>query len=474
MNSYKLGIIIPYRHRYQQLLELKSTIIEILNQAKIDYEIIIVEQDDAKTFNRGKLLNVGYTYAKKLNCNYIVFHDVDMIPVDVDYSYSEYPVHLASNFISESNFSRTIFDTYFGGVTIFPINVFESINGYSNEYWGWGYEDDDLLFRCKVNNISLDYKKIPMMGGNTAALKLNGNDAFIEFNNVVDLEKKITFFITFYPDDISCNHKKYDDVFSVFTIPGFDLTISYNSYSRYNFELYDSRKNILYINSDIKVNYKTNICVTLDPILKEVKMYQDGVLIGVQKYIGYLYDYKNVEKIYLGVGDPNREEEPKFFKGLINSFAIFSTVLTEKEIIEISKNKYFGLTQNFGDFESSHALLLYYDAKCIKDYMLIDLSGSNNNGKITNCEIVGYNYDEHKTIQIPYRRDCTFKLLSHPENGYVDGSWKDMTTRYNQMRFFNEVSKGYKNPKEDGLSDLKYKELTHAYINKQTHVLVSI
>lgn len=472
--SHKLGVIIPYRHRYQQLIELKAALANNFTKNNIDYEIIIVEQDDAKTFNRGKLLNIGFTYAKKLDCDYVVFHDVDMLPQDVDYSYSDVPIHLASNFISNGTFKRVNFDTYFGGVTMFPSDIFENINGYSNEYWGWGYEDDDLLFRCRQFYLPLDIKEVKNMGGNTAGLKFNGKDAYVEFDNFIDLKDEITFFITFYPDDIVCDHKKYDDVFSVFTIPGFDLTISYNSYSRYNFELYDSRKNILYINSEIKINYKTNICVTLNPNTKEVKMYQDGILIGTEKYIGYLYDYKSVEKGYLGAGNPNREEEPKYFKGVINSFAIFSKVLNENEIKEISNNVYFGLAQNFGEYESSYALSLYYDCKFIKDYKLMDLSLNNRNGQIVNCEIVGYSYDEKIILHIPFRRDSTFLLLPHEENGYVNGSWKEITTRYNQMRFFNEVSRSFLNPKDDGLLNLNYKELSNAKINNQTHVLVSI
>jgi hypothetical protein len=31
-----------------------------------------------------------------------------------------------------------MFDTYFGGVTLFPVKAFEEIDGYSNKYWGWG------------------------------------------------------------------------------------------------------------------------------------------------------------------------------------------------------------------------------------------------------------------------------------------------------------------------------------------------
>ena len=161
----KLGVVIPYRHRYDQLILFKSKIISYLKSKNIDFEIIVIDQDDAKNFNRGKLLNIGFIEAKKMKCDYVVFHDVDMIPIDVDYSYCDYPVHLSTNFIADGEFNRIVFDEYFGGVTLFPVDVFETINGYSNEYWGWGYEDNDLLDRCKQFNIPLYSKEIKMMGG---------------------------------------------------------------------------------------------------------------------------------------------------------------------------------------------------------------------------------------------------------------------------------------------------------------------
>jgi hypothetical protein len=475
MKKNKLGIVVPYRCRQEQLILFKKSISNYLVNAGIEYELIIVEQDNAKTFNRGKLLNVGFTYAKKLKCDYVIFHDVDMLPMNVDYSYSEYPIHLAAKFKSnDPNFNRVIFDTYFGGVTLFPVEDFEQINGYSNEYWGWGYEDDDLLYRCKINNIKLDTKEIPMVGGNTAALKFNGNDAYVEFRNVIDMESNVTFFVSFCPDNIKCNHEKYDDTYPIFTIPGCDLSINYNSYSRYNFQMYDNEENVIYINSEIIPNHKTNICVTIDTKNRLVKMYQNGVLVSEKKYEKELFNYNSVRKAYLGSSNNKDVTDATYFGGTITSFASFNKCLDENEILELSKNQYFGLTQNFGDYHSSDNLTTYYDAKFIKKYQLMDLVNYKNNAKIVNCEIVGYSYDDVKIVKIPFRKNCEFELLSHEENGYVDGAWKDITTRYNQMRFHNEVSFGYRNPKEDGLSNLKFKEINKATINNQTHIIVSI
>jgi hypothetical protein len=150
----KLAIIVPYRDRKQHLKEFIPYMEKMLSDDEIFFEIAIVEQADIKPFNRAKLLNVGFKELE--NCDYFAFHDVDMLPIDSDYGYPEGPTHLASE-VEQFNWGLP-YDGYFGGVTLFDKESFLNINGYSNEYWGWGAEDDDVLHRCMIKGIDT-YRK---------------------------------------------------------------------------------------------------------------------------------------------------------------------------------------------------------------------------------------------------------------------------------------------------------------------------
>jgi predicted glycosyltransferase involved in capsule biosynthesis len=145
----KLAIIVPYRDREEHL----SKFIPFMENCgfldEIDYEILIVEQEVGKPFNRGKLLNVGAIEA--YSASYYCFHDVDMLPIISDYTYVSTPTHLAAE--AEQFGFKLPYQGYFGGVTLFDKHSFIKTNGYSNNYWGWGAEDDDVIFRCLVSEI---------------------------------------------------------------------------------------------------------------------------------------------------------------------------------------------------------------------------------------------------------------------------------------------------------------------------------
>jgi len=145
----KLSVVVPYRNREEHLKEFIPAVETELKKQEIPFEIVIVEQNDNKPFNRAMLLNIGFEESKY--CDYFAFHDVDMIPLDSDYSYPEGPTHLAAR--AEQFGWKLPYEGYFGGVTLFDKESFIKINGYSNEYWGWGAEDDDVLFRCNLMEV---------------------------------------------------------------------------------------------------------------------------------------------------------------------------------------------------------------------------------------------------------------------------------------------------------------------------------
>jgi len=144
------SIIVPYRDRPEHLEKFLSCMQHELPE--FGWQIIIVEQIAGKAFNRGKLLNIGFLYVEKQS-DYVVLHDVDMLPENADYSAPVCPTHIATQ---ASQFAYLMpYPEYFGGVTLFPVADFRKINGFSNTYWGWGGEDDDLRIRCKVKGLAI-------------------------------------------------------------------------------------------------------------------------------------------------------------------------------------------------------------------------------------------------------------------------------------------------------------------------------
>jgi len=141
----KLSLIIPYRNREEHLKIFLPTIEQELQQQNIDYEIIIAQQDDTLPFNRAKLMNIAVIHARR-DSDYFIFHDVDAIPYDINYTFCNHTIKLF-NYIKRETKYEEYPQTVFGGVTLVPKNIFFDINGFSNNYWQWGKEDDDFLLR---------------------------------------------------------------------------------------------------------------------------------------------------------------------------------------------------------------------------------------------------------------------------------------------------------------------------------------
>jgi len=155
----KLAVIFPYKNREYHRAIAIPYINYFLLKHEIEFELFVIESLP-NLFNRGLILNAGFSIIDQLNrFDYVCLHDIDMLPIICDYSYeeSDNPVHLATGC---SQFSYKIpYKTYFGGINLFTINQFKKINGFSNRYWIWGNEDDDLLTRCENSGYSLLRRK---------------------------------------------------------------------------------------------------------------------------------------------------------------------------------------------------------------------------------------------------------------------------------------------------------------------------
>ena len=114
------------------------------------FTIYIIEQsDDGRKFNRGKLLNVGFDIASKEGCQIFILHDVDLLPSkELSPSYTtvpSQPVHIARVWERYSDNPK-----YFGGIVAFSLDMYKQINGFPNNFWGWGGEDDELYNRITL------------------------------------------------------------------------------------------------------------------------------------------------------------------------------------------------------------------------------------------------------------------------------------------------------------------------------------
>ncbi|XP_045522323.1 beta-1,4-N-acetylgalactosaminyltransferase bre-4-like [Pieris brassicae] len=152
---HKVAIIVPYRDRQQHLAIFLNHMHPFLMKQQIEYGIFIVEQEGSSDFNRAKLMNVGFAESQKQKAGgwqCFIFHDIDLLPLDSRnlYSCPKQPRHMSAS-IDKLHF-KLPYEDIFGGVSAMTLEQFTKVNGFSNKYWGWGGEDDDMFYRIKKMN----------------------------------------------------------------------------------------------------------------------------------------------------------------------------------------------------------------------------------------------------------------------------------------------------------------------------------
>jgi hypothetical protein len=153
--EHRLAVIVPVRDREEHLLVFSYIFVSLMKRQNIKGRIFVIEQVDRRSFNRAKLFNIGWHLTQQ-EYDYHCFHDVDTVPADstIDYSYPSKPRHLAVNV--EKHGWGLPYPSFVGGVICLNREDFIKVNGFSNNFWGWGGEDDDFGNRIRLAGLSLE------------------------------------------------------------------------------------------------------------------------------------------------------------------------------------------------------------------------------------------------------------------------------------------------------------------------------
>jgi predicted glycosyltransferase involved in capsule biosynthesis len=197
MNKYSINnilIILPYGNinpkekRNKQLNILVPHLTQLIKDnysRKVKYFILVSEQvSPKKLFNRGLIINIGVHYFRNIigAPTNIIFHDIDILPNKHMFKeYSQSDKQSYSIIPIKSKLFQKIYGfklTTGSAVYLTKPDLFIKANGYPNNFWGWGGEDNALHQRYKQLNIPLEYNE-----------KSNNNFKSIDYQRANNAEK---------------------------------------------------------------------------------------------------------------------------------------------------------------------------------------------------------------------------------------------------------------------------------------------
>ena len=450
--KHKLGVCVPYRNREEHLKEFVPIVSKFLESKDIDFKIYFAHQVDDKLFNRGAMKNIAAKHAFEDGCDYIVWHDIDMVPEDdtCDYSFpNDNPQHIAVR-ISQSDYQLK-YEEYFGGAVVFSKEQVEKTNGYSNDYWDWGMEDDDLFWRCVkegyANKTKLDYNEEQVVA------YFNGVDSKIEFkpsreqraclsnSHTVSVLVKADQQIEKVPIWLIGDSERQFVEYPIFRKPGYDWGLSFNNSRAYTMQLWDRMKGHIYQWIKRYENQWSWVTMTVDAESKKIHFYLNGresdarLGTGTQSPFTYEEPLKRygTEPFYIGYSNSPNES---YFKGGIASIAMWDRCLTPDEIKNIH-------------------------TKFPEDSLVLDLfTMALDFGERYNVEIKKENIEIPHTI-LPHRKNGKFRCLPHQTEGLINEGgiekWaKGETTAKNERRYILEMQQDKIDYKSDGINSVSY------------------
>lgn len=411
-----------------------------------DYEIFIVEQTDKEPFNRGSLLNVGAVEAIRKGYTRLCFHDVDLIPMDVDYTVEaeDWPVELVRKV---KNSVEPIAYNYFGGAALISSKAFIDVNGYSNKYRGWGYEDDDFLLRLSKKGYTMCSK-----GFQTALTSGKGEDFPGHLVTVPCTKPKkntkvilVADFIPRFPSkDVGTRDMKVLSILD--STKGTECGISYDRYENYRFDIWDTGYKYHCITTEKMPPIHSRIVVELDLEQKELSMYHNGEYCGTD-YLNMKRDFFfSPKEVQIGFSINGNTD----FEGtILEAGMVYSPrKLTREQGIQLSLMQ----PENLNEFFGKGIKVFWYNAE-------------------GDVEVP---YEEFVRIPVPCKAPGgLFNHLEHERADRTNEGNLPKEVKQNQDRFYR-VSRG-EIEENEGLSNIQdlYSTETSNYENKVTWIKVT-
>lgn len=453
--SHKLGVCVPYRNREEHLHQFIPQVGKYLKNQGIDFQMYFCHQVDDKLFNRGATKNIAAKHAFEDGCDYIVWHDIDMIPEEgggCDYSYpADAPRHIATQ-ISQMDYQLK-YHEYFGGAVLFTKEQVEATNGYSNDYWDWGMEDDDLFFRCHLEgltddsflDVNLDNQKFIRFSGDNSYSKVPYQP---DYRGLTSRSHTVSILVRAFqqPDKnpiflIGDNKRQYVE-YPILRIPGYDYGISFNNSRALSLTFWNSFNQHNYMWLKRYDNQWSWITAVFDTENHHSHFYLNGNEVDSRAGIGSLSPWRYSGKLknygskdfYLGTSPSEPEDSTvKFFKGDVAKVFAWNRNLSPLEVGNLHKSiPTDGLTIDL-DFNNPTS-----------EHNLFNVEEKQENIKVPNSIL-------------PYRVEGRMKCLPHEDEGIVDGKFKKgETTAANERRYVLQMQEKKLNYKDDGIKQVKY------------------
>jgi hypothetical protein len=381
---------------------------------------------------------------------------------------------------------------YFGGAILFTKEHYELINGYSNGYFNWGMEDDDLFFRAKkkvsagywqlahetfMNHESDEPRNFITFNGLSDYIKINPTDSLREvtvgnFTMAVLVRAEDRFDIpTYLIGDVENRQFIHQYILGR---PSFQMGLGWDNSNAYSFGLFNQKNNHSYMWIKRHPDVWTHLMVTVNVDDGEMRFYLNGEESdsrfghGSESPLKFQSPLKRYggNPFYIGVGNPNTDNNTDFFAGDVAQVSIFDKSFGEDEIKDYYKTDY---PNSLGKDPK-----LYYDFSKSKDGIVYDLSGNGNHGIMSGGCMNLEPIDKIPNTTLPHRnRPGRYKSLSHPRNDIVGNRFvHQKDTSVNEKRFVEKVQGGIINTDEDGLTDLNYSVVKREKLFGTKHEIV--